>query len=198
MAPTLYISEPFTYPGGGIAAGVLVKVLFDDTEIPAPIYHDSFGTRKPNPARTGDDGTLEFYAEPGEYTLRANGLDTPIMVDGVMSDGAAYAYPLSSGAGGVGFGAARVYNDTGNDQVVVSVRVSAVDVAGGGLTVDVNIDGVSIFADPGDRPVLPVASGTGTVRALLPEAVPFPDGSYLTVDVDSGTFAHLVTQVFVR
>jgi hypothetical protein len=200
MAPAVYISDPFIYPGGGVAAGVLVKVLFQGTEISAPIYHDSFGVRAPNPIRTDQDGVITFFAEPGEYTLRANGSDTNVSVlPGVVSDDAAYSYDLSvGGAGGPGVGTGQLYNNTGRSQTVVSVRVTALDVGGGGLAVDVNIDGVTIFASPADRPTLPVASGTGTVIEFLAEPVELPDGSYLTVDVDSGTYNHLVVQIFVR
>jgi len=198
MAPVLFMSEPFTYPGGGIASGVQVKVLYGGTEVPAAIFHDTLGTRKPNPVRTASDGTVEFYAEPGDYVLRANGTDTIVDVEGVLPDLAAYSYQLSVGApGGTGTGVARVYNDTGRDQMVTSVRASAVDVASGGLTVDVNIDGLSIFVDPLDRPTLPVASGTGSTSVPVTGAE-LPAGSYLSVDVDAGTYNHLVVQVFVR
>jgi hypothetical protein len=194
-----FVSEPFTYPGGGIAAGVPVTVLYGGSEVPAAVFYDSIGTRKPNPLRTAFDGTVDFYAEPGDYMLRANGVDTPISIVGGPTGDAAYAYSLSvGGAGGAGIGTARVYNDVGRDQAVASVRVSALDVGSGGLTVDVNIDGVSIFASPADRPTLPVALGTGTTSVVLADPVPFLDGSYLSVDVDTGTFGHLVVQVFVR
>jgi hypothetical protein len=199
MAPVLYNSDPFTYPGGGIAAGVPVRVLYGGTEVSAAIFHDSVGTRKPNPVRTDSDGVVEFYADPGDYILRANGVDTVVtLLDGPTGE-AAYAYLMTvGGAGGPGVGIARIYNDTGHDQVVVSVRVSAVDVSGGGLAADINIDGASIFASPAGRPTLPVALGTGTTSVVLADPVLFPDDSYLSVDVDTGTFAHLVVQVFVR
>lgn len=198
MAPALYVSEPFTYPGGGIAAGVLVKVLYGGTLVPAAIFHDTLGTRKPNPLRTASDGTVAFYAEPGDYVLRANGVDLPIEVTGGLPAEALYSYQMSVGApGGPGVGVARLYNDTGRTQAVQSVRVTALDAAGG-LTTDVNIDGASIFAAPGDRPALPVASGTGTTQVTLADVVALPAGSYITVDVDAGTFNHLVVQVFVR
>jgi hypothetical protein len=198
MAPLPFISEPFTYPGGGIAAGVPVTVLYGGTEVLASIYYDSVGARKVNPLRTSDDGKVDFYAEPGDYILRANGVDTPVTVTGLPTGDAAYSHDLSvGGSGGPGTGTARIYNDTGRDQAVVSIRVTALDVGSGGLTVDVNIDGVSIFASPAERPTLPVALGTGTTVVWV-DPVPFLDGSYLSVDVDTGTFAHLVVQVFVR
>ena len=198
MTAVFYVSEPFVYPGGGIAAGVQVKVLYGGTEVPAAIFHDSLGTRKPNPLRTASDGTVEFYAEPGEYVLRANGTDAIVEVTGGPPATSMYSYQMSVGApGGPGTGVARVYNDTGRLQVVTSVRVSALDVGSGGLIVDVNIDGVSMFADPLGRPTLPVASGTGS--AFVPvDGAELPDGNYLTVDVESGTYEHLVVQVFVR
>ena len=197
MAPVPFISEPFTYPGGGIAAGVLVKVAFANTLVLAPIYHDSLGVRAPNPVRTDDDGVIVFYAEPGDYDLIANGAVVPIAVTGVGSGDAAYPYMMSvGGSGGPGVGQAPIYNNTGRDQVVVGVRVSALDSGGGGVVIDVNIDDVTIYPDPDDRPGVPVASGRGTTYEPC-EAI-LPDGSYLTVDVDSGTFNNLVVQIFVR
>lgn len=199
MAPIQYVSEPFTYPGGAVAAGVPVKVTFGGTLVPAPIYHDSLGVRAPNPIRTDDTGVVAFYAEPGPYGLIANGVTTAISVGGPGVGSASYAYAMSvGGAGGPGVGRARMYNDTGRDQSVVAVRASALDPGSGGLVIDVNIDGVTIFPDPGDRPALPVASGNATTYEPLAAPVVLPDGSYLTVDVDSGTYNHLVVQIFVR
>src|SRR5262245_2757434 len=114
MAPVIYDSEPFTYPGGAVAAGVLVTVLFGGTSVPAPIYHNSLGVRAPNPMRTDGEGQITFFAEPGAYTLRANGVSIDVVVTGIPGDNASYSYDMSvGGAGGPGIGTARLYNNTG-------------------------------------------------------------------------------------
>lgn len=80
-----YTSAPFTYPGGGIAAGVPVAVYFGDTTVLAELYHEALGAvRKANPTRTNDAGIVTFFALPGEYDLVANGVTTTITVPGIV------------------------------------------------------------------------------------------------------------------
>lgn len=84
MSYSLYTSDPFTYPGGSVAAGVLVAVYYANTSISAPIYHDDLGiTPKANPVRTDGTGVISFWIEPGTYALWANGVRTPITVDAI-------------------------------------------------------------------------------------------------------------------
>lgn len=81
MGYSLFTSEPFTYPGGGVAAGVLVSVYFTATSVHAPIFHDDLGTTpKTNPVRTASDGTVSFWIEPATYDLVANGVRTTVVV----------------------------------------------------------------------------------------------------------------------
>ena len=81
MGYSLYTSDPFTYPGGGVAAGVGVAVYFAATSVKAPIFHDDMGTvPKANPTRTDDFGVVSFWIEPGTYVLSANGTRTTVIV----------------------------------------------------------------------------------------------------------------------
>lgn len=82
MSPVPYTSTAFTYPGGGIAAGVRVRVYHSGTNALAYLYHNSAGTRAPNPTRTADDGTVLFYIEPGDYEMEANAVRFPVNVPG--------------------------------------------------------------------------------------------------------------------
>jgi hypothetical protein len=78
---SLFTSDPFTYPGGGIAAGVPVAVYFSATSVRAPIFHDDLGTTpRANPVRTDDFGRISFWIEPGSYVLSANHVRIPITV----------------------------------------------------------------------------------------------------------------------
>jgi hypothetical protein len=82
MGYSLFTSDPFTYPGGGIAAGVRVSVYFAATSVHAPIFHDDLGmVSKTNPARTDDFGRVSFWIEPGIYVLSANGVRSTVTVD---------------------------------------------------------------------------------------------------------------------
>lgn len=81
MSLSLYTSAPFTYPGGGIASGVLVSVYFAATSVHVQIFHDDLGTTpKTNPTRTDDTGRVSFWIEPGDYVLFANKTRIPITV----------------------------------------------------------------------------------------------------------------------
>lgn len=81
MTLSLYTSEPFTYPGGGIAAGVMVRVVFTNAFVMAPLFLDDLGTtRQTNPLPTEDDGTVSFWIEPGTYDLLANGVGTTVVI----------------------------------------------------------------------------------------------------------------------
>lgn len=82
MTYSLYTSEPYTYEGGGVAAGIVVSVYFVATSVPAPIFHDDLGSvPKTNPTRTDDTGRVSFWIEPGTYVLLANTVRTTIVVD---------------------------------------------------------------------------------------------------------------------
>lgn len=202
MALQYFLSAPFTYAGGGVAVGQKVWVFFNNTTAMAPIYHNAEGSRKPNPLKTDAAGRVEFYAEAGDYELLVNGVRFEITVDGSIAgtDAAATALILTVGApGGIGTGRGRVYNDTGRTLEIVAVRVTAVNVGGGGLLVDVNINGTSIYTQQANRPAVPAGAGTGTVKSTsFNTGAALADGNYITADVDNGSYDHLVVQVFVR
>lgn len=75
----------------------------------------------------------------------------------------------------------RAYNLTGSTVTILSIHVSADTApATNDLIVDVEVDGSSIFADPGDRPTIPATANTsGTVTSGFTASV--SAGSYLTV-----------------
>lgn len=201
MSLVFFQSQPFTYPGGGLAVNVPVRVLFADATTLAPIYHNGAGARKVNPVRTDGNGLVSFWVEPGDYDLLANGITTPVTVDaGGDPETASTSLVLSVGSpGGIGTGRGRVYNDTGRTLYVTAVRMTALNAGGGGLVADVNINGSTIYSTQQNRPSLPVSVGTGTVKNTgFNVGAALADGDYVTIDVDQGTFDHLVVQVFVR
>lgn len=99
MSRGQYVSEPYTYPGGGVAVGIRVKVLHRGTFVPATIFYSAEGTaRRLNPIPTGVTGQVSFWIDPGEYDLLANGVRTPFDVD--------------SGEGGAGGGSTFIHHQT--------------------------------------------------------------------------------------
>lgn len=50
--------------------------------------------------------------------------------------------------------------------------------------VDVNLNGTTIFTTQGNRPTL--TSGSVAVKSAAPDVTSWPDGQYLTVDIDQG------------
>lgn len=91
MALTAFVSAPYTYTTGGVAAGVSVWVYLRSSTIRASLYRDSLGTIAPNPLRTDGDGRISAWIDPGDYDLYANGIRTPFTV-----------LPESGGGGGSG------------------------------------------------------------------------------------------------
>jgi hypothetical protein len=200
MTPVLYVSEPFTYEGGGVAAGLGVSVVHQDTSIKAPIYHDAGVSRAPNPIRTNDVGEAVFWVEPGDYDMLANGVRTPIEVSG---DGGPGSYeegvllPFTVAAGsGAGQGKARLYNDTGLQLTLESIRASVDALSGQDLIVDVNMNGLTVFTNQANRPSISAPGGT---QKVSPDVTDVPDGTYFTVDVDqAGSYTNLVVQIQLK
>jgi hypothetical protein len=84
-------------------------------------------------------------------------------------------------------GFTRLYNDTGRDWILRAVRAT-VETApnGGNVLVDVNKNGVSVFTDQNQRPL--IAPGQLTSGKVIPNGAPvISDGDYITVDVDAST-----------
>lgn len=83
MSLVSYTSTPFSYPGGGLAVGVRVRVVFAGTAVNAAIWHDADGTAlMTNPVETDNLGQVSFWIEPGAYDLVANGVATTVVVVG--------------------------------------------------------------------------------------------------------------------
>lgn len=202
MALSYFLSDVFTYNGVTVADNVLARVFFAGTTALAPLYHDALGARKPNPLRTDPFGQIEFYAEDGSYDILINGLTFTVNVAGgtPQAGAASTSLVVSAGTpGGPAVGKGRVYNDLGRVLVVTSIRVTALNVSGGGLLVDVNKNGSTIYTTQANRPAVPAGAGTGTVKnAGFNPGTKLEDGAYVSVDVDQGTFDHLIVQIFVR
>lgn len=202
MTAVPFTSAPFTYPGGALAIGVRVRVYYGGTLVLAPIYWDVNGTRKANPLRTEDDGTVSFWAEPGPYDLLANGVTTSVVVPsggGVppeVDKGVVLEFSVASGSG-AGTGKSKVYNDTGLALTLRSVRLTVDTVAGAAVILDVNKNGSTIFTNQALRPS--VAAPGGTVKVLPASTILVQDGDYFTMDVDqSGSYNDLVAQIHLR
>lgn len=84
----------------------------------------------------------------------------------------------------------RRYNDTGRTRIIERVHLHR-ELAGasGTTTVDVNINGTTIFTAPAQRPTVTAASGNDATGSAdletLAVFVEWLSGDYLTVDVDT-------------
>jgi hypothetical protein len=90
-----------------------------------------------------------------------------------------YSYP---GELTVTPGTARIYNETARLMALRQIRAAVgTSPAGASVVVDVKVNGVSIFTNPGDRPTI---SAGGNVAAITaPPRTLFLPGDYLTVDI---------------
>lgn len=197
MSPVAYVSEPFTLLGGGIVVGALVEVRQDGTAIKAPIYYDTVGTPAPNPLRTNNSGLISFYAEPGEYDLYSRGLTFPIEITGEPDPlgGDEIVLAFWSSEPTVGIGKSKQFNDSGRSRRIVAVRASA-DVNSGQLTVDVKVNGSSLWSLPAGRPA--IAAPGGSVKATNMTTTEVADGQYFTCDVTEGSGTNLVVQIVLK
>ena len=85
---------------------------------------------------------------------------------------------LVAGAGG-----SRIYNDTGGNLNIANVRASLVTPPSGGpATFDVNLNGTTIFTTQANRPSIAAAANASS--AAVPDVTVWPNGQYITVDVD--------------
>lgn len=97
-------------------------------------------------------------------------------------------------------GTTRFYNDTGSTWQVVSVRAQVEEApTGAAILIDVNLNGTTIFTNQANRPQ--IAAGQNYGNKTTPDVLSIPDGSYLTIDIDSvGTItygADLMVQIVV-
>lgn len=95
--------------------------------------------------------------------------------------------PVAFGMGGplvTKVGTGTFYNDTGRTLTIVAVRASVGTApTGGPVVVDVNKNGVTIFATAADQPTIAAATKTDLAGAIA--VATLEDGAYLTVDVDA-------------
>lgn len=97
-------------------------------------------------------------------------------------------------------GTTRLYNDTGVAWQIISVRAQVEEApTGAAVVIDVNLGGTTIFTTQANRPQ--IAAGQNYGAKAVPDVTAVPDGSYLTVDIDSvGTItygADLTIQIVV-
>lgn len=89
-------------------------------------------------------------------------------------------------------GTGKLYNDSGATRTITSVRASLGTTGTTATTVDVNLDGTTIFTTQANRPSL--GSGVATQKVTTMNVTAWPNGSYLSVDVDAaGTGAKDLT-----
>lgn len=82
-------------------------------------------------------------------------------------------------------GRMRLYNDTGRDLTLRSVRATVgVAPTGDDIVVDVLRDGTSIFASAGSQPTITDGALTSGRVDNIDTTTVFANGSYLTVDID--------------
>lgn len=115
--------------------------------------------------RNGDD-TGWVSASSGSVSLNSQAL---FSVEGVVSTGS---------------GSMRIYNVLGRTVTISKVFLAVSNPpSGSSLTCDINLDSVSIFSAPGDRPSITAGNYTGYTTTIGTAA--WPDGSYLTMDRDA-------------
>lgn len=96
----------------------------------------------------------------------------------IAADSQTFSYGGALTAGYVG--SHRIYNDSGRTRTITKARASVGTApTGASVVVDVNIDGTTAFTT---KPTIAAAAFTGTAT---PSTAAWPDGSYLTVDIDS-------------
>ena len=129
-------------------------------------------------------GLTKSYDDPGgQLTLSAAGGATGAAMETFSYNG---ALPASAS------GTQKLYNDSGSMRTLVKARASVVTAPSGGtVVVDVNVDAVSAFSTK------PTIAAGGFTATATPSSPNWPDGSYLTIDIDSATApaADLTVQV---
>jgi len=80
----------------------------------------------------------------------------------------------------------RHYNRTGRTLTIIDVTMFR-EIAGtsGSTTIDVNIDGTTIYTTQANRPTVAYSEGDDAIdQGGTPDVTSWPDDSYLTVDID--------------
>lgn len=88
----------------------------------------------------------------------------------------------------------RLYNDSGASRTITSVRaVVGTAPSTQNVIVDVHLDGTTVFTTQGSRPTVVVSNNAST--KATPQVTVWPDGSFLTVDVDQADGSDLTVLV---
>jgi hypothetical protein len=129
---------------------------------------------------TGQTGNVEEWRD-GAGALKAWMTPTFAVHAPNLSQTVAFA---RAGALTTGAGTMRFYNDRSVPLTILSIRINTGTPSTSGLpTVDINIDGGTIYTTQGNRPSIAVGALTSGKNTGFATSV-LPVGSYLTADVD--------------
>lgn len=157
-------------------------------------------------ASASEDGSATRYAMPAvDLGVEVAGIETRLAVLEAGGVGSAVPETIRFTAAQITEDIAaspptpyRAYNNTGASQTITGVRLSVgVAPADGPVTVDVRVDGVSVFANPGDQPSVGVGVNTSGLVSPTGTAT-VPAGSYVTVVPTAGDDTAEAVTVEVR
>lgn len=202
-----------TQVGGTFAAvaGYSNRVSVGELYVPsgtcAAITETNGYATKPNEFR------VDVYAETGS-TVTAS-LLSGVITRGVSDGGGSVAnvlkqkqqrgivIPFTKGGAitsAPATGTYKVYNDSGNDRILRSVRAGlGVAYTTGSTIVDININGATIFSNQANRPTIAAnATNSGRVTTGV-DGIVWAAGAYISVDIDAigsaGAGADLIVQI---
>lgn len=133
---------------------------------------------------TPASGQIAVYSKTGDrpYWKNSAGVELPLE--------AGMIFPFSAaGTLTTGVGKFRIYNDTGDTLTIRAVRIT-VNTAPTGASIICDISkgtgtgaSTTIFTTQGNRPTVAI-SGFTSGKVTNMDVTSFPDGDYLTVDID--------------
>ena len=202
--PELWTNVTVTLWDAQVGGNQIVDLVdLDGTPIGATISSDETGHipafRGPDGVRlvwasASADGTAPRYAMPAvDLGVEVAGIETRLATLEAGGIGSAVPETLRFTAAQITPDVVaapptpyRAYNNTGHSQTITTVRLSCgVAPANGPVTVDVRVDGTSVFAAAEDRPSVTV--GTTTSGLVSPTGTAtVPAGSYVTVVPTAG------------
>lgn len=123
-------------------------------------------------------GFTSLFVKAGDllFTRTSAGVEAPLD-SGLL-------FPFSqSGTLTVATGTFRIYNDSGSTLIIRGVRASVGTApTGAAITVDVRVNGTTIYATPGNRPSIAISTNTSGKNTGFSTGT-IADGSYFTVDI---------------
>jgi Repeat of unknown function (DUF5907) len=178
---TLGGGAPSGAAGGDLAGTYPNPTVATDAVTYAKMQNVSATSRVLGRVTAGAGDVEELTA--ANLTTIAGGSSATTLAVGNHTHTAVYSGSVSWGIDGavtVRTGKARIYNDSGRTRTLVSARAT-VDTAptGASLIVDINKGGSSVMTT---RPTIAVSTNTNKSTAFSDAT--WPDGTYLTVDVD--------------